>query len=56
MTFLDFTDAMCDDTTCPAIVGNVLVWHDFHHLTTSFVRTLVPALDESLRDALTQWW
>ncbi|WP_307796772.1 acyltransferase family protein [Williamsia soli] len=56
MTFLDFTDAMCDDTTCPAIVGNVLVWHDFHHLTTSFMRTLVPALEESMRDTLSEWW
>jgi len=55
MTFLDYSDAMCRDGYCPAVVGNILVWHDKHHLTTSFMRSLIPYLDADLGPA-TGWW
>lgn len=55
MAFLDYTDAMCTDTVCPAVVGNVLVWHDQHHLTETFVRSLIPAMGADLGPA-TGWW
>ncbi|OZG30433.1 acyltransferase [Williamsia sp. 1138] len=56
MSFLDYTDAMCDATYCPAVVGNILLWHDFHHLTATFVRSLIPALTVDLQKALPGWW
>ncbi|UVF79663.1 acyltransferase family protein [Gordonia mangrovi] len=55
MNFLDYTDAMCDPTYCPAVVGNILLWHDYHHLSATFVRSLIPAVDADLGPAL-QWW
>ena len=55
MSFLDYTDAMCSPTYCPAVVGNVLVWHDYHHLSATFVRSLIPAVDADLHRTL-QWW
>ncbi|MGV6992834.1 acyltransferase family protein [Gordonia amicalis] len=55
MTFLDYTDAMCDDTYCPAVVGNILMWHDFHHLSATFVRSLIPAMEADLQKT-TGWW
>lgn len=56
MSFLDFSDALCDDTNCPAIVGNILVWHDYHHLTTAFVASLTEAMSDELQKALPGWW
>ena len=55
MSFLDYTDAMCDDEYCPAVVGNILVWHDFHHLSATFVRSLIPAVEADLQRSL-GWW
>ncbi|MBD0860384.1 acyltransferase [Gordonia sp. zg691] len=55
MSFLDYTDAMCDDEYCPAVVGNILMWHDFHHLSATFVRSLIPAMEADLQRTL-GWW
>ena len=55
MTFLDYSDGFCTPTYCPAVVGNILVWHDYHHVTTAFMRSLVPLLDSDLGRA-TGWW
>ncbi|KXT58291.1 acyltransferase [Gordonia sp. QH-12] len=55
MTFLDYSDGFCNDTYCPAVVGNILVWHDYHHVSTAFMRSLAPFLDRDLQKA-TGWW
>ncbi|MGB3697839.1 MAG: acyltransferase family protein [Gordonia sp. (in: high G+C Gram-positive bacteria)] len=55
MTFLDYSNGFCTPTYCPAVVGNILVWHDYHHVTTAFMRSLVPFLEPDLRKA-TGWW
>lgn len=55
MSFLDYSNGICDDEYCPAVVGNVLVWHDFHHLSATFVRSLIPAMEDDLREQL-GWW
>lgn len=55
VTFLDYTKAVCKDGYCPAVVGNILVYRDTHHLTATFARSLVPALDKDLAKA-TGWW
>ncbi|MBD7919106.1 acyltransferase [Cellulomonas sp. Sa3CUA2] len=53
--FIDLTDHMCTDTTCPPVVGNVLVYRDKGHITATFARTLADGLDEQL-GAATGWW
>lgn len=39
---LDMTRGICNfqRNYCPAVIGNVLVWHDDHHLSSIFVKTL----------------
>ncbi|GHG44486.1 acyltransferase [Flavimobilis marinus] len=38
--WVDTTAWFCTDTTCPAVVGNVLVHRDEQHLTTTYARLL----------------
>ncbi len=49
---LDLTDGMCTETQCPAVVGNIIVYHDLHHLSATFVRSLVPELQRQMQAAL----
>ncbi|MBN3453158.1 acyltransferase [Mycobacterium sp. DSM 3803] len=55
MTALDLSDAVCGPDMCRAVEGNVLVYHDAHHLSATYVRTLTRELGRQLRGA-TRWW
>ncbi|MGE2726449.1 acyltransferase family protein [Mycolicibacterium pulveris] len=55
MALLDLTDAVCRLDICRAVEGNVLVYHDAHHLSSTYVRTLTDELARQLSDA-TRWW
>ncbi len=52
---IDLTDAFCDATVCPVVVGNILVYHDSHHLTSSYSHSLAGALGRALQPVL-HWW
>ncbi|QYB06545.1 acyltransferase [Rhodococcus sp. USK10] len=52
---LDLTDAVCDVAICRAVQGNILVYHDSHHLSATYVRSLAPELDRQVGMA-TRWW
>ncbi|AHH17721.1 putative acyltransferase [Nocardia nova SH22a] len=52
---IDLTDAVCERDVCPVEVGNILVYHDEHHFTASYARSLAPALGRQLQP-LTGWW
>lgn len=43
-TYLDLTDYFCNARTCPAIIGDTLVYSDQHHLTATFSTELGPVL------------
>lgn len=49
--FADLTDYFCDETTCPAVIGNVIVYRDDNHITAEYAKTLAPALKEPLAGA-----
>jgi len=49
---LDFSRFFCDETTCPAVVGNVMVYHDTHHFGATYARTLAPMLRDELMPVL----
>ncbi|MEG2712724.1 MAG: acyltransferase family protein [Glutamicibacter sp.] len=49
---LDFSDYFCMDGTCPAVVGNVLVYRDKHHISDTYMRTLAPIFGERIEAAL----
>ncbi|WP_216867954.1 acyltransferase family protein [Mycolicibacterium goodii] len=55
MDVLDLSDAVCRPDRCRAVEGNVLIYHDIHHLSATYVRTLADELARQLSDA-TGWW
>ncbi|NLV79755.1 MAG: acyltransferase [Rhodococcus sp.] len=52
---IDLSDSLCRTEVCRVAEGNVLIYRDDDHLTTTYVRTLAPALDRRLGPA-TGWW
>jgi peptidoglycan/LPS O-acetylase OafA/YrhL len=52
---LDLSDALCGTEICRAVEGNVLIYHDSHHLSATYVRTLATELGRQLGSA-TGWW
>ena len=49
--FVDMTPYVCTDRVCPAIIGGVIVYRDSSHISTTYMRTLVPYLEAELRRA-----
>lgn len=45
---LDMSDAVCRADICPAVEGNVLVYHDAHHLSATYMRTMTNELGHQL--------
>ncbi|AVZ39189.1 MULTISPECIES: acyltransferase family protein [unclassified Dietzia] len=52
---IDLTDGLCDAGNCPVVVGNVIVYHDSHHLSGSWVRSASGELARQMGPA-TGWW
>ncbi|CAN7193283.1 SGNH hydrolase domain-containing protein [Rossellomorea sp. LjRoot5] len=51
VTFADLSEYFCQDGTCPPVVGNVLVYRDYHHISTLYSRTMAGAVEKELRRA-----
>jgi hypothetical protein len=45
---VDLTPFFCDTRSCYPVVGGVLVYRDFNHLTTLFAETLAPYLQRAM--------
>jgi peptidoglycan/LPS O-acetylase OafA/YrhL len=52
---LDMSDAVCREDFCRAVEGNVLLYHDSHHLSTTYMRTMTNELGRQIA-AATGWW
>lgn len=52
---LDLSDAVCDARDCRVTEGNVLVYHDSHHLSATYMRTLADELGRQIA-AASGWW
>lgn len=50
MLSVDSSQWICTDTTCPVIIGNVVVYRDNSHLSTAYMATLVPIVWENIKD------
>ncbi|MBZ9862396.1 acyltransferase family protein [Mesorhizobium sp. CA12] len=44
VTLVDMNDALCSKDSCPAVVGNIVVLRDNHHLTATYALALAPYL------------
>ena len=53
-TFLDFSDYFCNDTICPAVIGNVIVYKDDNHVTATYMKSLTPIFEKEFQ-AATGW-
>lgn len=52
---LDMTDAVCREDYCRVVEGNVLLYHDAHHISTTYMRTMTTELGRQIA-AATGWW
>ena len=52
---LDMSDAVCRKDICRAVEGNVLLYHDAHHISKTYMRTMTAELGRQLATA-TRWW
>ncbi|MFE7745978.1 acyltransferase family protein [Nocardia sp. NPDC057455] len=52
---VDLSDALCGRDVCAVTEGNILIYHDEHHLTASYSRSLAPELGRHLSPIL-GWW
>jgi len=49
---VDQTGRMCDASSCPVVIGHVMAYRDQHHMTATFVRSLVPYLVAEMAGSL----
>ncbi|HEY4226639.1 MAG TPA: acyltransferase family protein [Pseudolysinimonas sp.] len=52
VTGIDLTDDFCDASTCHSVIGGLIVYFDYHHLTATFARTLSPYLGADIQKAI----
>lgn len=52
---LDMSDAVCRADICRVVEGNVLMYHDSHHISTTYMRTMTNELGRQMA-AATGWW
>ncbi|EIC69713.1 acyltransferase [Mycobacteroides abscessus M94] len=55
LKILDMTRAICRPDKCRAVEGNVLVYHDSHHISATYMRTMAKELGRQIALA-TGWW
>jgi peptidoglycan/LPS O-acetylase OafA/YrhL len=51
-SYLDVAPWICDPSTCVVVVGNLLVYRDDNHLTTTYTQWLQPVLQPAIDAAL----
>ncbi|WP_227394331.1 acyltransferase family protein [Jeotgalibacillus aurantiacus] len=52
--FADLSEYFCTDEECPSVIGNVLIYRDNHHITATYAKTMAPALEEKIMEALSE--
>lgn len=55
LKILDMTRAICRPDKCRVVEGNVLVYHDSHHISATYMRTMAKELGRQIALA-TGWW
>lgn len=51
-TLVDLTHLYCSKDICPAVIGNILVYRDSHHITDAYGKTMAPYFDQVIRKLL----
>ncbi|TCP46862.1 hypothetical protein EV191_113141, partial [Tamaricihabitans halophyticus] len=50
--FIDMSDYVCEERTCPPVIGNVYVYMDNNHLSATYLKTMSPILARELDRAM----
>lgn len=50
--YVDMNAFLCVSGVCPAVIGNILVYRDAHHLTATYARTLSSILEPLIEQAI----
>ncbi len=45
---IDLTSAFCDDETCYPVVGDVVAYRDYSHLSAEYARLLAPRIGSAV--------
>ncbi|VEH79897.1 lipopolysaccharide biosynthesis acyltransferase, m [Corynebacterium kutscheri] len=53
MTFVDTADWFCTKESCPAIIGNIVVYRDQNHISNAFAASTAPLIWRHLRPFIT---
>jgi hypothetical protein len=54
ISWVDPTSWFCTNTTCPAVVGNILLYRDNAHMAAPWSRFIAPMLADSLLPIMRQ--
>jgi peptidoglycan/LPS O-acetylase OafA/YrhL len=49
VAFVDMNDRFCDESICPPIRNDIIIYRDKHHITATYARSLAPVLGERMR-------
>lgn len=52
VVYTDYTNYICHETYCPAVVGNIVAYFDKSHMTASFNKTFTPIIREDIEKIL----
>ncbi|MDH6423795.1 acyltransferase family protein [Aurantimicrobium minutum] len=52
VTTVDMTPYFCSNSKCSTVIGGVIVYSDFHHMTSTFSKSLRLPLKKALEEAL----
>lgn len=52
VTYVDYTDYICTEDTCPPVVGNIVAYLDKSHMTATFNKTFAPIIRKDLEKIL----
>lgn len=54
LSVIDLTDAFCLPQDCPSVIGNMMVYRDWSHLTATYAATLTPYLADELGEVISE--
>ncbi|MBV6492771.1 MAG: hypothetical protein LDLANPLL_00772 [Turneriella sp.] len=52
VSLIDLSNYFCDAEFCYSVIGNILVYRDYHHITDVYGKTLAPYLDKIVQNLL----
>lgn len=51
-TYVDYTDAICPGTTCPLVIGHVVIHRAGDHITATYAATVASQLNPEIEQVL----